>query len=117
MILLRCDHCGIQAMQIRKMPLGWRTVAEYKLRGARRVFVRMKHSCPDCPADIPREGLDDLPVRSAQEGLLEVETCARFALLDDQELKGTARMMVIRALAILDAARGRVLDEAGGTET
>jgi hypothetical protein len=99
--------------QPRKSPNGWKIDAEYKRRGTKRVFRRMRHFCPSCPRDIQRDIDESLPICTAQEGLLEVEECARFAILNEDELKGTARKMVLRALAILDVARMRAEKETG----
>lgn len=114
MIIIRCDVCKDQVPQPGQLPDGWRVHAEYRPNGAgRKVFIRMKHSCPDCPTDISRNAEEDVPLVTVQTGLREVEECARFALLNEEELNGMAREMVARAIAMLDEARARAEKETG----
>lgn len=106
--LIRCDVCGKTISKPGKMPSGWTTSCEYVNRGARKVFVRMTHGCPTCPLDVPREAIEDLPVLTETDALREVEESARYAALEEDELRGSARKLLVRALAILDAARDRM---------
>ena len=108
---VKCDSCGKVVPKPGKMPIGWRTSAKYVARGDRNVFAGMLHACAACPMDVSRPGPEDLPILTINQALLEVEEAARFAALDDDGLRGSARRMVVRALAMLDAARDRI---AGG---
>ena len=108
-LIVRCDTCRLTVPRNSKMPPGWRTAAEYQRRGTRRVFVKMKHACPDCPVDVARPMPDGLPVCTTEEALAEVEEAGRFAVMDEGELRGSARKVLVRALAILDAARARIV--------
>ena len=110
-LLIKCDVCGKTVPKPRRIPLDWSTSCEYEARGERRVFVRMRHSCPACPLDVPREATEDLPVITLEEAFREVEECARYAALDEGELKGSARKLLVRALSILDAARDRLTED------
>lgn len=105
--LICCDSCGA-IPKPGKTPKGWRAAPEYKSYGTRRAFVRVQHACPRCPMDVARPMVDDLPVCTVQEALLEVEEAARFSVVDGDELKGASRRLVVRALAMLDAAHGRL---------
>lgn len=108
-LLIRCDTCGCTVPKPGRMPPDWNSHAQYTGRGTRKKFDRMKHTCPNCPQEIPRPDIEEsIPVLTAEQGLLEVEEAARFAMMDEEELTGSARRMVVRALAILDAARERL---------
>jgi hypothetical protein len=95
----------------RKMLPGWLTSCGYKTRNGKKVFVRLAHACPDCPTDIPRPAVDSIPVCTVQEGMLEVEEASRFAMTEESDLKGSSRTLIVRALAMLDAARERLAGE------
>lgn len=111
-ILIKCDVCGKIIPQPRRLPTDWSVSCEYKTsKSERRTFVRMLHSCPTCPLDVPREAVEDLPILTLEEAFREVEECARYAAVDEDELKGSARKLLVRALSILDAARDRLSGE------
>lgn len=109
-VLLRCDTCGATVAQTRRLPDGWKISAEYITRNARKIFQRMRHACPECPSFHREPTSPDmiLPICSAREAHLEIEEAARFAAMDDRELKGSSRKLLVRALAMLDAARARM---------
>lgn len=47
-------------------------------------------------------------VCSTTEALLELEEASRMAALDNHELRGASRKLIVRALRMLDAARNRL---------